>query len=284
MNEYPEGEEEQDIADPAGVDEGYEDNVSLDSENEDEIFQDDDIEDNEESESESDEEDDIEDTESQMDDESFEEEGETEQALAEPVKKDKKQDSDENAKYATARRESEAKMLELKQRQDTFARWYGYENFEELEYAQKAQKFVDEGHDEETAKSLVERDELKARIDKLEHENRIKSEKMLLSKKQYFKELEPEIDVYLSQNPSLPVELIFNTLRGRRFEELMEQKTKAVKQKTMNDAKSKAHLKPDGKNADIKAPSVSDEEYKMYCKLNTKPVSKADYAKWKSEN
>lgn len=198
--------------------------------------------------------------------------------------KSKKQDDEENSKYAAARRESETRMKELEQRQNRFAKQYGYDSFEEMEIAQKAQKYINEGHDEETAIALTERDELKARIVRLEQDGRIKQEKSKLAERTFFKELEPDIDNILKQDPSLSVELIFNALRGERFEKLMEEKSKQVKQKTMTDNNSKNHLKPTAKGTgNIKVPTVDESEYKMYCKLAGNNVSKADYAKWRSE-
>ena len=195
-----------------------------------------------------------------------------------------RQSAEDNSKFAAARRESEAQLLQLKARQDSFAKQYGYDSFEEMEAAQKARKYMDEGYDEQTAVKLVEHEELKERLQRLENESRIKTEKERLKGKQFFSELESEVDAYLKQNPNLPVELVFNTLRGMRFEELMEKKTTEVKQKTLNNSKSKQHLKPDSKGVNVKNTGVSDEEYKMYAKMVGKPVSKADYAKWRAEN
>lgn len=279
FNYIEEGEREQEAADLAeDIDMNMESDFDSDEE---EIFQDDEVEGNEETESDEDELIDV-------DDETGDESEET-QEVAEPVEPEgnvkQKQSDVDNSKFAAARREAETQLLQIKQEQDNFAKELGWNSFEEMKEAQKVQRYVDQGYDENTAKQLLEREELKQRMARLEAENRIKVEKSQIQSRPFFKELEPEIDAILAVNPDIPVKMLYNERLGERFEELMEQKTKETKQKTLNSVKSKSHLKPDNKGAsNVKSNSVSEDEYKMYCKLSGKPVSKADYAKWKSEN
>lgn len=270
----PDGVKEQEVAEPVEVVEQVEsdidESVFVDDEgiNPDEYVEESDLE--------------IEDNTDELIDDSDHSENNLE--VAEPETESKVQSKEDNSKYAAARRDAELQAQQLKARQDAFAKQYGYDSFEELETAQKARKYVDEGFDEDTAKKLVEHEELKERLQRLENESRIKQEKELLKSRQFFTELESEVDDYLKQNPNLPVGLVFNTLLGMRFEELMEKKTNAVKQQTLNNQKSKSHMKPDSKGTAVKNTGVSDDEYRMYAKMVGKPVSKADYAKWRAEN
>ena len=190
-----------------------------------------------------------------------------------------KQSTEDNSKFAAARRESEKQMRDLKFRQDNFAKQYGYNSFEEMEQAQHAQKYVEQGYDEEMAKRLVTIDNYEKDLQNRLNSARIAEEKSKLKDQPYFKELEADIDEILQQNNALDVQLVFDVIKGRNMPKLMEKQTKAAAQKALNNMDSKSHIKPDGKGVDIDDITVDESEFKFYQRLNPKG-KREDYIKF----
>lgn len=223
-------------------------------------------------------------------DDDVEESEEDSQEVAEPDKaKDStktektKQTDEDNAKYAAARRESEKVARELKERQDNFAKTYGYSSFDEMEKAAHAQKYVDQGYDENMAQRMVTIDRYEKDLQQKLNSARIAEEKSTLKEKPYFKEFEKDIDAILEHNPNLSVELVFKVVKGENMDKILESKSKAIAQKTLNNINGKSHIKADGKGSDIDTTVVDEAEWKFYQKLNPK-AKKEDYAKFiKSE-
>lgn len=194
-----------------------------------------------------------------------------------------KQTSDDNAKYAAARRESEKQMKDLKDRQENLAKAYGYSSFDELELATSAKDYIDKGYDEEFAIKMAKLDNLNKAAEEKLNSARISEEKATLKEKPYFKEYEKEVDEILTHNPNLPVELVFKLVKGENMDKILESKGKAIAQKTLNNINGKSHIKADGKGADIDTTTVDEAEWKFYQRLNPK-AKKEDYAKFiKSE-
>jgi hypothetical protein len=95
--------------------------------------------------------------------------------------------------------------------------------------------------------------------------------------------LEADIDALLTQQPGLPVELVFNVLKGEKMDELVKNSKKAAQQKALNNLGSKSHIKPDGKGTDVDVVKLDESEWNFYRKLNPK-AKKDDYVKFlKSE-
>lgn len=234
---------------------------------------------------ESDNEDEINDDE-QIDDET--EESETEPEVAEPVtnkgKTAKKQNDDENAKFAAARRESETKMAlmqkQFEERQNAFAKQYGYSSFEEMESAAQAQKYVEQGYDEDVAQKLAKIDNYEKDLQRKLNSARIAEEKAKLINNPFFKEYESEVDAILQHNPNVPVEIVLNNVLGANINKILEGKSQAIKQKTLNNISSKNHIKADGKGVDIDSATLDENEWKFYKALNPKG-KKEDYIKFK---
>lgn len=238
-----------------------------------------------ESDEESDESEEIEDVADPLD-------GEESDDLNTSTKETKKQKTDDDSKYAAARREAEEEKklvqrqaIELKQRQDNFAKQYGYDSFEELEQAQQAQKYVDQGHTEEVAKQLASVDNLKKDLQQKVREAKIIESKAKLKDEPYFKEFEAEIDAVLNSNPhlDLDVKVVFDNIKGQNIDKIIKLNTKAAKQSTLNNLNSKNHIKADGKGIDASTVILNEAEWKMYKQLNPKG-KKDDYIKFlKSE-
>jgi hypothetical protein len=64
---------------------------------------------------------------------------------------------------------------------------------------------------------------------------RIADEKAALKEKRFFKDLEPDIDKVLASNPTLSPKFVYEYMRGQRFEELLENETKAAQKKGVED-------------------------------------------------
>ena len=193
------------------------------------------------------------------------------------------QTPDENAKYAAARRQADLEKRQLVERQNSFARRYGYNSFEEMEQAEKQQNYVSQGYDENMAKKMVQIDHMLAETESQNNRVRIAEEKIRLSSRPFFKDLEADIDALLTQQPGLPVELVFNVLKGEKMDELVKNSKKAAQQKALNNLGSKSHIKPDGKGTDVDVVKLDESEWNFYRKLNPK-AKKDDYVKFlKSE-
>lgn len=191
----------------------------------------------------------------------------------------KGQSPEERSKYAAARREAEAQAKALKERQDNFAKKFGYNTFDEMEQAEKQQAYVSQGYDENMANKLVQVDEMMAQMQEQKNRTRIAEEKVNLSSKPFFKELESDVDAILEQQPNLPVELVFNVVKGEKMEELMKNNKNTVRQKVLNSLESKSHVKPDGKGKDADLLHVDESEWNFYKRLNPK-ANKEDYIKF----
>lgn len=193
------------------------------------------------------------------------------------------QSQDENAKYAAARREAETQAKALKDRQDNFAKQYGYNSFEELEYAQKVKTMTDQGIDPAVAELKVKQEQLEQQIAFQGHQTRIQKEKSALQNQRFFKDLESEVDATLEKDPSLPVKMVFDYIKGQKIDELLAKETKAAQQRQLNNLNGKSHIKPDGSGVDIDTTTVDEDEWNFYHRLNPK-AKKEDYAKFiKSE-
>lgn len=223
-----------------------------------------------------------------------EDEGEKDVDVAEPQDDDSddisenknennSRNKDEDAKYAAARREAEKQSKLLKDRQDNFAKQYGYNSFEELEQAHQQQQYQEKGYDPEMAAKLVQVDKMMAEMQEQKNKTRIIEEKSKLQTQPFFKELETEIDEILEQNPALPVPMVFDLVKGKNIEKLLSKQGKAATQKALNNLNSKSHVKPDGKGTDVDTIFVDESEWNFYRKLNPK-ANKEDYVKFlKSE-
>lgn len=221
----------------------------------------------------------------QIDDET--EESEKESEVADPTEQEKpvkKQSDDENAKFAAARREAEAKMAQMQrqfeERQNAFAKQYGYSSFEEMESVAQAQKYVEQGYDEEVAQKLAKIDNYEKDLQQKLNSARIAEEKSKLINKPFFKEYEAEVDAILQHNPNVPVEVVFNNVLGANIDKILENRSQAIKQKALNNISSKNHIKSDGKGVEIDSITLDDAEWKFYKALNPKG-SKEDYIKFK---
>ena len=123
----------------------------------------------------------------------------------------------------------------------------------------------------------------KAETESQNNRVRIAEEKIRLSSRPFFKDLEADIDALLTQQPGLPVELVFNVLKGEKMDELVKNSKKAAQQKALNNLGSKSHIKPDGKGTDVDIVKLDESEWNFYRKLNPK-AKKDDYVKFlKSE-
>lgn len=187
------------------------------------------------------------------------------------------QSKEENAKFAAARRQAEKEVKSLKDKQDSFAKQFGYQNFEELEVAQNHQNYINQGYDPELAKKLSEVDSMMKNLQTQQAKGRISEEKQKLYNKKHFKELEADVDELLEQNPNLPVEFVFNYIRGQKMDELIAKETKAATQRQLNNMNGKSHIKPDGKGVELNSVQVDEEEFRIYKALNPK-AKRDEYA------
>lgn len=184
------------------------------------------------------------------------------------------QTADENAKYAAARREAETQTRALSDRQNRFAKMYGYNTFEELEHAAQLQQYTNQGYSQAEADRIARLDTLEQRLMENVNKARITEEKATLKEQRYFKELEPEIDKVLSVNPNLNVEAVYKYIRGEKLDELLAKETAATKQKTLNQIGSKQHLSTEGDGeGDVDSVNVPAETLQMYMDMG---MSKKD--------
>jgi hypothetical protein len=191
------------------------------------------------------------------------------------------QDKPTNDNYAAARREAESQAKALKDRQDNFAKQYGYNTFEELEYAQQVRDYANQNNvDPAIAEIKVQQDKLVQQIALQGHQTRIQQEKASLQNQRFFKDLEPEIDATLRANPSLGVRDVFDYIKGKRMDDLLKKETAAAKQKTMNDINGKSHIRSDGGSVDNDSVDVDPEEFKVAKALNPKETLES-YRAWK---
>jgi hypothetical protein len=191
------------------------------------------------------------------------------------------QDKQTNDNFAAARREAESQAKALKDRQDNFAKQYGYNTFEELEYAQQVRDYANQNNvDPAIAEIKVQQDKLAQQIALQGHQTRIQQEKTSLQNQRFYKDLEPEIDATLRANPSLGVRDVFDYIKGKRMDELLKKETAAAKQKTMNDINGKSHIRSDGGSVDNDSVDVDPEEFKVAKALNPKETLES-YRAWK---
>ncbi len=195
-----------------------------------------------------------------------------------------KQTDEDNAKFADARRKQELEKerqlaKELKTKQDSVAKSLGYSSFDEMETAVKAQKYVDQGYDNDMAQKLVSIENYEQELQRKLNSARITEEKSILKDTPYFKDFEKEVDEILEHNPNLSVELVFKVVKGENMDKIIEKSQSAIKQKTLNDMKSKDHIKPDGKGMDIDTINIDEKEFNFYKRLNPK-ATREDWAKF----
>lgn len=191
------------------------------------------------------------------------------------------QSKDDNARFAAARREAESQAKSLKERQDNFAKQYGYNTFEELEYAQQVQQYSQQNNvDPVIAEMKIKQDKLESMLAMQGHQTRISEEKKLLQNEMYFKDLEPEIDATLRANPTLNVKDVYSFIRGVKMPELIKKQTAAANQRMMNNINGKSHIKPDGKSTDNDFVDIDPDEFKMARTLNPKETLES-YRAWK---
>jgi hypothetical protein len=149
-----------------------------------------------------------------------------------------------------------------------------------MEYAEQVKQFTDQGVDPVVAEMKIKQDRLEQQIAMQGHETRIAKEKASLQNQKYFKDLEPDIDAILSDNPSLPVKFIFNQVRGEKMDELLTKEAAAVKQKTLNNINGKSHIRSDGGSVDNDFTDIDPEEFKVAKALNPKETLET-YRAWK---
>jgi hypothetical protein len=118
---------------------------------------------------------------------------------------------------------------------------------------------------------------VQARQDKIEnalalqgHQTRIQQEKASLQNQRFFKDLEPEIDATLAQNPSFSVKMVFDYIKGQKMDELLTKETAAAKQRQLNNINGKSHIRSDGGSVDNDSVEVDPEEFKIAKALNPK--------------
>jgi hypothetical protein len=191
------------------------------------------------------------------------------------------QSADENAKYAAARRDAEAREKQLKERQDNFAKQFGYNTFEEMEYANQVQQYAQQNNvDPAIAEMKIKQDRLENMLAMQGHQTRIQQEKASLQSQRFFKDLEPEIDATLRVNPSLSVRDVFNYIKGQKMDELFTKEIAAAKQRQLNNINGKSHIRPDGGGADNDFTDIDPEEFKVAKALNPKETLES-YRAWK---
>lgn len=204
------------------------------------------------------------------------------------TKETKKEKTEDDSKYAAARRESERianlaqqNAFALKQRQDEFARQYGFNTFEDMEEFQRAQTYINQGYDENVAKKLADVDKLEKDLKTRAQQVKVIEQKKALADDPYFKELEPEIDAVLQANPhlELDVKVLFHTIKGQNFDKLVSMKSKEVKQQALNSINSKNHIKPDAVGYENDTFVLDEAEWNFYKRLNPKG-RKEDYIKF----
>ena len=191
------------------------------------------------------------------------------------------QSQEENAKYAAARREAEAQLKAIAERQNNFARMYGFNSFEEMEHAALLQQYTNQGYSPVEAEMKARLEVMEQRMAMRENNARIAEEKAALKDAKYFKELEPEIDRLLAANPALNVEAVYTYVRGKKLDELLTKETAATKQKTLNQIGSKQHLKTEGDGeGDIDTVNIPAETLQMYADMGmSKKEAVAHYKK-----
>lgn len=202
------------------------------------------------------------------------------------VKEKPKQTDDDNSKFAAARRESEKRaaekekeLKELRDKQEGFAKSYGYNSFDEMEKAVKTQQYIEQGYDVKMAEKLVQIDNYEKDLQTKLNSARIAEEKSKLKNEPYFKEFENEVDEILAHNNGLEVSLVFDVVKGRNAKRIVELAQKSATQKALNDIASKKHIKPDGKGVDISDIHVDEAEWNFYKKLNPK-AKREDWVKF----
>lgn len=185
-----------------------------------------------------------------------------------------KQDRDTNEQFKAARIAAERETRALSDRQNRFAKMYGYNTFEELEHAAQLQQYTNQGYSQAEADRIARLDSLEQRLMENVNKARITEEKATLKEQRYFKELEPEIDKVLSVNPNLSVEAVYKYIRGEKLDELLAKETAATKQKTLNQIGSKQHLSTEGDGeGDVDSVNVPAETLQMYMDMG---MSKKD--------
>ncbi|HOM97738.1 MAG TPA: hypothetical protein PLY41_05500 [Acetomicrobium sp.] len=185
-----------------------------------------------------------------------------------------KQDRDTNEQFKAARIAAERETRALSDRQNRFAKMYGYNTFEELEQAAQLQQYTNQGYSPAEAELIARLDNLEQRLMENVNKARITEEKAALKEQRYFKELEPEIDKVLSVNPNLNVEAVYKYIRGEKLDELLAKETAAAKQKTLNQIGSKQHLGTEGDGeGDVDSVNVPAETLQMYMDMG---MSKKD--------
>lgn len=221
-----------------------------------------------------------------------------------PVNSKKKvQGKEDNDKYASARRESEAKVKALEEKNNAFAKKFGYASFEAMEKAQdeadketKQQEFMEKyGVDADTAKAMYE--DMKKDDPEYQSAKQISIEKKYSTAISELHEDFPDLkDIVktIEDTEHLPnVELIKkyiakgNTLAEAYFlankKDIMAGKSEAMKQQALNSINSKNHLKGTGnqnvKVSDVKVPAETMAYYKQWFPTWTDKQIRDDYSK-----
>jgi hypothetical protein len=203
-----------------------------------------------------------------------------------------KQDRDTNEQFKAARVAAEKEAQALKGKQDTFAKKFGYSSFEEMEQAeaereakeaeeQQRQYYQSKGIDPEAVNQLIDEHPMVKQAKEITAKTRIATEKAALASKPFFAECEADVDKILAINPDLPVELIFNNVRGQKLDELLAKSDSNAVKRTIADIHDRKSRGLTSSSDSEPEPEVelSAEGKKMAAAFGNDPKEIAKYVK-----
>lgn len=208
---------------------------------------------------------------------------------SETNQKPPKQDRDTNEQFKAARVAAEQQSRAMRERQDAFAKKFGWNSFEELEQAERQREaeaerkaYQAKGIDPDAINELISNHPVVKQAQELTARSKITTEKSAIADKPFFKELEPEIDKILQVNPSLPVSAVYNYVRGEKLDEMIHKSSSDATKRTIADIfdKKKRGLTDAGDSSDG-AVDLTPEGKRMTEAFGNDPKEIAKYVKKK---
>jgi hypothetical protein len=200
-----------------------------------------------------------------------------------------KQDRDTNEQFKAARVAAEQQAKALQAKQDTFAKKYGYDSFEEMEQAQAEQEAEEQrqayqakGIDPDAVNELIESHPVFKQAQEITLKSRIATEKAAIATKPYFKELEADIDNILKVNPNLPVSAVYSYVRGEKLDELLAKSSSDATKRTIadiHDKKSRGLSDSSSEGTNEDSYELTPEGQKMAAAFGNDPKEIAKYVK-----
>jgi hypothetical protein len=192
-------------------------------------------------------------------------EAEEDQPNDPPEQKKKPQDRDTNEQFKAARVAAEKERDTFKNRQDAFAKKYGYSSFEEMEAAQQQkeeeeqrQAYINAGINPDLLNQAIENHPAIRQAQEITAKSKIETEISSVKSKEFFNELEPEIRKVLEINPNLKGEDVYCFIYGKKAGELTKSARSLAEKRTIANISDRG-----GRGITDGNEASQDDEYEM---------------------